>query len=592
VTVPGSETLTFGRARDAERDEEVLAHTERSRVCRHFLPGGSIICKQLFGANTARRARRETAILERLDSVPGVVKLNSETHDADSIALEDVAGGPLSEVLRGERLGIAALLDLALDLTETVGAMHRLGVVHRDINPSNILVAGQEGRPVLIDFGIASSSADERPAFTAHAEIEGTLAYIAPEQTGRTGRVMDQRADLYSLGVTLYELATGHRPFESDDPFQVIRDHLVRVATPPVTLQPDVPQVLSDIIMRLLQKEPDRRYQSAEGLAADLTRLIKDRAAGKTQPFLLGERDFPRRLLAPSRLIGREAEIVALHAAFDDAVEGRNNGLLVSGSPGIGKTVLINELRAIVTAKRGLFVMGKFDRYRQDMEADAVLQALRGMFRLLLAEPEEDLVPLRASLLRVLGSGANRQAAALIPELGALLKIVPDGVHDVAPPNQGRLAQTALDMLKCVASKLRPVVFVVDDLQWAPATPLGFLDAVMSGARSAGLLLVGAYRKEEVDSAHPLSALLSRWDRLSSPPRRLLLNNLPANDLRDLLQEMLHLGPGQAAKLADAVASRTRGNDTDSELRCETAPRPEVIDSCSHEQLGLQRHGR
>jgi serine/threonine protein kinase len=308
------------------------------------LPGGSIICKQLLGANTVRRARRETAILERLDSVPGVVKLSSETHGADSIALEDVIGVPLSEVLRGERLGVATLLDLALELTETVAAMHRLGVVHRDINPSNILLAGQQRRPVLIDFGIASSSAEERPAFTAQAEIEGTLAYIAPEQTGRTGRVMDQRADLYSLGVTLYELATGQRPFESDDPFQVIRDHLARVAIPPSTRQPDVPQVLSDIIMRLLQKEPDQRYQSADGLAADLTRFIKGRAEGETQGFRLGERDFPRRLLAPSRLIGRGPEIAALHAApLDDAVEGRKNSLLVSGSPGVGKTAVITS---------------------------------------------------------------------------------------------------------------------------------------------------------------------------------------------------------------------------------------------------------
>lgn len=550
----------FGDGVIAGRDE-VLLESARTRVIRRFTPAGSIIVKQCLGPGAAARARHERAMLERLSSVPGVVKLTAATPGGDWMAFEDDSGVPLSVAFRSKAFDTAALLEFSLRLSETIAAIRRAGVVHRDINPSNILLVGPERRPVLMDFRIASSSAEERLAFTAHDQIEGTLAYIAPEQTGRTGRVMDHRADLYAFGATLYELATGHKPFESTDFFQVIRDILVQVATPPVTLDPDTPQALSDIIMRLLQKEPDQRYQSAEGLAADLSELIERFTRGDARAFRLGDHDFPQRLSPPSRLIGREPEIDTLRAAFEDALAGRRNGLLIAGAPGVGKTALSNELRSIVTAKGGWFVTGKFDRARLDMDADAVWRAFSSLMRLLLAEPEEDLAPLRPQLVRALGSNLAL-AAAVLPELAVLLRIVPEPVLGDPLEAQGRLTQLSLDLLRTIA-RTRPIVFVVDDLQWASATPLDFFDAVISDTSMPGLLFVGAYRVAEVDSAHPLSAMLARWERLSAPPRKLLLNNLGRTDLSEFLQEMLRLRSVDAARLADAVASRTGGNPYD-----------------------------
>ena len=236
----------------------------------------------------------------------------------------------------------------------------------------------------------------------------GTLAYLAPEQTGRTGRSVDQRADLYALGATLYELATGAPPFGSGDPLRLTHDHLARVPVPPAQVNPAVPGPLSEIIMHLLEKEPDNRYQTAEGVVHDLERL-RDAGAAAAAALRVGEHDVPLRLLPPSRLVGRDDEVAALEAAFEDALAGRCRGVLVGGAPGVGKTALVDELRPVVTGRDGWFVAGKFDQYRRDLEFDAVHQAFRALGRLLLAEPEDELAEVRERILR--GGRAERGSA-------------------------------------------------------------------------------------------------------------------------------------------------------------------------------------
>jgi diguanylate cyclase (GGDEF)-like protein len=544
----------------AAAGDELLWQNERSRVYRRTSAGRNVILKEALGVGAASRVRHERLMLERLAGVRGVPQLVAVA-DATWIAFEDVGGMPLSVPFSPGAFVAAPLVAFALELAEIVAAVHRAGIVHRDINPSNILVVGCERHPLLIDFHIASSSAVERPAFTAHNEIEGTLAFIAPEQTGRTGRTTDHRADLYALGATLYELATGHRPFASADLFELIRDLLLRAPDPPATLDPSIPAPLSEIVMRLLEKEPDARYQSAAGLAADLRELLGRLECENRESFRLGEHDFPERLTPPSRLVGRETELTALRAAFDDALSGRCNALLIAGVPGVGKTALSNELRPIVTAGGGWFVAGKFDRSRLDVDSDAVIRALRSLLRLLLAEPDEELVPLRPRLHHALGANLTL-ATATLPELAMLLRIDAQPMSE-ALVEVGRLYRIGIDVLRTLA-EIRPVVFVLDDLQWASATPLGFVDAVVSDAGIPGLLFVGTYRVGDVDAAHPLSAMRSRWDRLTAAPRSLLLKNLERHDLGTLLEEMLRLRPSDALRFADAIAARTDGNPYDS----------------------------
>jgi diguanylate cyclase (GGDEF)-like protein len=535
----------------ADAELEVLYESARTRIVR--LPG--VIRKELRGSDAAERCRREIAILERLGGIEGVPRLAGESPTDTELLLVDAGRESLAERIRSSAgaLPIERMLGIAARLARIVGAVHAAGVVHKDINPANVILDGDE--PVLIDFELSTTAAEERPGFTHQNQVVGTLAYLAPEQTGRTGRAVDRRSDLYALGATLFEMVTGRPPFTSTDPLKLLHDHLARRPARVTDLNPEVPPVLADIIERLLEKEPDRRYQSAEGCAHDLAH------AGETT-FELGTRDFPSRLVAPSRLVGREAEIARLRAAFDDSLAGGLRGLLISGPSGVGKTVLINELRQVVTAAGGWFVTGKFDQFRQDPTSDAVTGALRGLVRLLLGETEADLVRLRGALIPALGTNAGL-VAGVIPEVGPLLGVEPEEAQGDQSEMQGRLFQGALALIRIGVSPARPLVMVVDDLQWAASTPIAFLEALLADETLPGLFLIGAYREEEVDAAHPLSAVLSRWQRLDPAPVELCLRNLPPDDLATLLAETLRMPAGRAADLATAIAARTGGNPFD-----------------------------
>ncbi|HEX3304971.1 MAG TPA: AAA family ATPase, partial [Streptosporangiaceae bacterium] len=468
-----------------------------------------------------------------------------------SVVLEDVGGTSLAGVatpLTGDEL-----IGLAVGIARAVAGMHRRGVMHRDITPANIVVSGDRG-PCVVDFALASLLAEVRPEFSHHTQIVGTLAYLAPEQTGRTGRSVDHRADLYALGATLYELATGAPPFGSEDPLRLVHAQLARVPEPPAEVNPAVPARLSAIILHLLEKEPDRRYQTAEGLVYDLEG-VRGVPAGPAAVGV-GERDFPVRLLAPSRLVAREAEVAVLEEAFEDALASRCHGLLISGAPGVGKTALVDELRPLVTGRDGWFVAGKFDQYRRDLESNGVHQVFRVLGRLLLAEPEDELAELRMRIVGAVGANAGLLTAT-VSEFAALLAVPPDAGDPLTA--QVRAQRTAVEVLRVVASRKRPVVVFVDDLQWAGRTPLGFVDLVLSEEPIEGLLVVGAYRDGDVDAAHPLTVLLSGW-RDHAGVRHLWLDNLPVPGLVSMVAEMLHVVPAAAAGLAELIHPRTSGN--------------------------------
>ncbi|WP_433505549.1 AAA family ATPase [Pseudonocardia halophobica] len=530
---------------------DVVQESERTRVTRLFLPGRTVVRKEPRGPDAQRRLQHELAILERLRGVSGVAQLVAQPRYPGAIVLGDAGAASLAGLALP--LAVDDLVGLGLGLARAVAGVHGRGVVHRDISPANIVISA-DGSPCLVDFALATSFAEIRPEFIHHCEIVGTLAYLAPEQTGRTGRSVDQRADLYGLGATLYELATGAPPFGSDDPLQLIHDHLARVPTPPAQLNPAVPTSLSKIIMHLLEKEPDHRYQTAAGLVYDLER-VRAGAAG----LRIGERDVPLRLLPPSRLVGREEEVAALQVAFEDARAGRCRGVLVGGAPGVGKTALIDELRPVVTGRDGWFVAGKFDQYRRDLAFDAVYQAFRALGRLLLAEPEDELAAVRERILGVLGTNAGL-VTATSPEFAALLGTPPDAGDPLTA--QVRTQRAAVAVLRAVASRERPVVVFVDDLQWAGHTPLGVVDLVLTEEPIEGLLLVSAYRDADVDTTHPLQPMLSRWQRHAGPDqvRQVRLENLPVPGSAVMVAEMLRVAPDAAAGLVEVIEAYTQGN--------------------------------
>jgi diguanylate cyclase (GGDEF)-like protein len=544
----------------------VLYESDRTRVSRVLVRETmtTLIHKQPLGPGALERTAHERRILQRLDAAPGVARLASQCFDG--LLLDDDAGDTLSAAIRDRGpLGVPACLRLALVLTRTLGALHRAGVVHRDVNPSNVLVTGCEARPVLIDFDLATTFTEDRPRFVHPRQMVGTFPYLAPEQTGRTGGVVDERADLYSLGATLYEAATGRAPFPPGAPLQTLRDVLTRVPTPPDEVDTRLPRQLSLICLRLLEKEPDRRYQSAEGLELDLARLADALAGDGDELFELGQLDFPARLMAPSRLIGRQQETATLRSAFEASLDGGSRAVFVAGAPGAGKTALVDGLRPAVGERGGWFVSGKFDQHRQDAGANAVHLALRALGRLLLAGTDAEVATARSRIRAALGRNC-RLAAAMLPEFATLLDVVPEPGPAPDGSSEGlanRLHQTALGLLRGVASAEHPVVVVLDDLQWAGAIPVGFIDAILADGSLPGVLLVGIYRAGELDASHPLSAALARWRGRPPAPATVRVDNLAPADLGELLSDMLRLPTDRAAELAAAVGVRTGGNPYD-----------------------------
>ena len=436
--------------------------------------------------------------------------------------------------------------------------MHGRGLLHLDVTPANILLGGADATPELIDFSLSVLEAEPSPRPGDTGGLVGTLPYIAPELTGRMAQPVDHRADLYELGATLYELAAGQPPFGRGDTLALLHDHLATVPTPPSQLAGELPPLLSDIIMRLLEKEPGRRYQSAEGLADDLDRLHGLLTGGDPATFTLGATDISAFIAPPSRPVGRQREWDVLQAAFGDAVEGRCPGLLIEGAAGVGKTALIEQLHPTVLAQGGVFVASSFDPHRGGSVSSALLQVLRGIAARLLAEPEAELAALRMRLQTALGARAGA-LLAVVPELTELLGADPPA----AAPAHASLGAAGLAFLQAVASPSRPLVVVLDDLQWAPAAWLRLIGGLFAAGGWPGLMVVAATRALSTETACPLTAALLRLEAAGTGPRRLRLENLGPNCLSELVGGMLRMPADDARPLAAVIGARTGGNPFD-----------------------------
>ncbi len=533
---------------------EVLHRSRRTIVSRvRDVPSGTtVIRKELLGPDALSRQRYEARMLGHLAGLPGVSHLLSSGPGA-VLVFRDDGRKPLTT---STPMAPPALIDLARHVARSLAGVHGRGVLHLDLTPANILHGGADLAPELTDFSLAVLAAEEVLQSNHAGHLAGTLAYIAPELTGRTAQAVDQRTDLYELGATLYELATGAPPFGRGDTLALIHDHLATVPVPPSQRAAELPPLLSDIIMRLLEKEPSRRYQSAEGLADDLDHLHDLLIGGQPATFPLGATDFPAYIAPPSRPTGRDREIGELHAAFADSMAGRCPGVLIQGAAGVGKTALIEQLRAPVLAQGGLFVGGSYDPHQGEGASSALMQVMRGIVALLLAEPKAELSALQAKLHACLGVQA-RALASVIPETAALLGC--SGLPGAVP--EGTVGKAGLAFLHAIASPSRPLVIVLDDLQWAPPASLRLISGLLAGDGHPGLMVVAAFR--DVEAAHPLAGALSQWEAAGMAPRRLRLENLPSDRLCELLGEMLRLSPDAARPLADAIGARTGGNPFD-----------------------------
>ncbi|WP_042445083.1 AAA family ATPase [Azospirillum sp. B510] len=523
------------------------------------------------------RLRREHELSRHLDPAWAVKPLDLLRHcGVPVLTLADPGGQPLAFSFPSLSAGtFRQRLALAIRIVGAVARLHRRGLLHGDLRPFNLLV-GDDGTVRLTGFGRAADLSVpwrrevERPA--------ALLPYMAPEQTGRMNRPVDRRSDLYALGVTLYELFTGALPFFAQDPIEWVHCHLARAPVPPTQHSPDLPPAIAGILLRLLAKTAEDRYQTADGLVRDLTHALQlwD-GQGRIASFAPGMRDLPEGLEPPPSLFGRDEPVAALQAAFDRvASRGRMGIVLISGRSGVGKSAVVHALETRLVPPRGLFAAGKFDQGRRDLPYASLAEAFRGLASRILALP----VPHRDQWCRGLAEAVGDGGAlmtALIPNLALLI-----GEQPAVPPLPPQEAQNRFDLLfrrvlQLFARPDHPLALFLDDLQWLDRATLDLLDRLITDGGASHLLLIGAYRSDEVGTDHPLTALLDRIRTLASGPdgadgdgrdsdsrgldcREIPLGPLPSGDLRRMVADSLDREPGEVAALAALLEARTGGN--------------------------------
>jgi PAS domain S-box-containing protein len=476
------------------------------------------------------------------------------------LVLEDPGGEPLERLL-DEPMEMGSFLHLAIGIANAVGKVHGCDLVHKDIKPANILVNGATGTVKLTGFGIASRLARERQSPKPPETIAGTLAYMAPEQTGRMNRSIDSRSDLYSLGITLYQMLTGSVPFTASDPMEWVHCHIARKPVPPAERLPNIPAALSAIVMKLLAKTAEERYQTAAGVESDLRRCLTQwETQCRIDEFPLGEHDTPDRLLIPEKLYGRESEIAALLAAFDRVVAGGKPELvLVSGYSGVGKSSVVNELHKSLVPPRGLFAAGKFDQYKRDIPYATLAQAFQSLVQRLLGKSEADLAPWRDALRDALGTNA-RLIIDLVPELELIIGHQPPA-PDLPPQDARRRFQlTFRRFIGVFARPEHPLALFLDDLQWLDGATLDLLEDLSTGADLQHLMLIGAYRANDVTSAHPLRRKLEAIETAGAKVVEITLAPLAPEHVQQLISEALRCDAERAAPLAQLVHEKTGGN--------------------------------
>ncbi|MBZ4421747.1 ATP-binding sensor histidine kinase [Myxococcus sp. RHSTA-1-4] len=517
-----------------------------------------------LAASSSAMLCHEYAILRALDApdVPGVVKPLDlgEVAGMPALFLEDAGPHTLKEWLRRKPLGVDTFLVLALQLAATVEALHRRHVIHRDLNPANIIVAADSQHLTLVDFDSSTQVAGLAHAPGIPAEFQGTLPYIAPEQTGRMNRLVDHRADLYSLGATLYELLTGAPPFVSTDPAELVHAHLARPPVSPSSVHPAVPEALSGIVLKLLAKMPEERYQSAESLRLDLLEAQRRwRGAGRVGPFELGRHDIAQALIVPETLYGREHESAALWRALERARSGASARVLVEGPAGIGKSTLVERLRRKVEDEgQGRFISGKFDELHGNLPYAPLLEAFRRLLRTLLATPA-GLPAWKRSLREALGTNA-RVLTDVLPELEQLLGRQPP-VPTLEPlESENRFLLTFQAFVQALAEEARPLVLFLDDLQWADSASLRLLRGLAMAPDLHHVLLVCAFRDEELKPGHPLARALADIAGADALVEHLHLAPLDTEALTALCAEALRSPPERVRPLATRVWQKTAGN--------------------------------
>ncbi|MEG4811470.1 AAA family ATPase [Microcoleus sp. F8-D3] len=501
--------------------------------------------------------------------------------------LEDFGGESLKILLERRTFSVLEFLHLAIQITDALGKVHQNNVIHKDINPSNIVLNPQTGQLTIIDFGLSTILSQENPTLKSPNVLEGTLAYMSPEQTGRMNRVLDYRTDFYSLGVTFYELLTNQLPFESVDALELVHCHIAKEPTPPHEINPEIPLPVSEIVMKLMAKIAEDRYQSAWGIKADLETCIERYKTGEIKAFSLGYRDIYPQLQLPQKLYGRESQIESLLAAFvrvssgqekqvgaglannpsnpttthsqNLPVKGQTELMLISGYSGIGKSALVQELYKLITQKSGYFIAGKFDQLQRDIPYQALVAAFQELVRQLLTETQPQLQQWQEKIRRALGSN-GQIIIDVIPEVELIIGKQTPVPELPATEARNRFNLAFQNFIQVFCQKEHPLVLFLDDLQWTDSATLQFIQLIMTDFTTQYLFVIGAYRDNEVSATHPAMLTLSEMEKQGVVINHLSLSPLNLNQVNEFITDALKTECIPAQRLAELVWQKTQGN--------------------------------
>ncbi len=477
-----------------------------------------------------------------------------------AIVFEDFGGDSLKILMESRKFTLAEFFTIAIKITESLGNIHGADIIHKDINPSNLVFNPNTGELKIIDFGISTVLSWENQPLHDPNLLEGTLAYISPEQTGRMNRSLDYRTDFYSLGATFYKLLTHQLPFETTDAMELVHAHIAKQPIPPHILQPEIPRVVSELVMKLLAKTAEERYQSAWGVKADLEECrLQWQTQRKIAAFPLARHDGSDKFNIPQKLYGREQEIAALMSAFEQVSQGESQLMLVSGYSGVGKSALVREIYKPITRQRGYFIAGKFDQFQRNIPYSALIQAFQSLIQQILTESSEQIQKWREKLLAALG--VNGQVMIeVVPEVELIVGEQPKVVELSPAESQNRFNLVLQNFLQVFTQPEHPLALFLDDLQWADSASLKLIQRLVTEPNRQYLFLVGAYRDNEVDAAHPLQITLTEIERAGAEVRHLSLAPLTLVHVNQLIVDTLKCSRDRADSLAQLVIDKTNGN--------------------------------